>query len=129
MNDAGPVSDLAEMLARMSPVLDERAWAFAVLDEGARVSADSFAVVREEEGTSAILPASGNAPRFARITLTVHSDLEAVGLTAAVSSALAAEGIACNVIAGFHHDHLFVPWNRRMEALDVLEALSHDARR
>jgi len=129
VNDAGPVSDLAEMLAGMSPVLDERAWAFALLDEGARVSADSFAVVRENEGTSAILPASGNAPRFARITLTVHSDLEAVGLTAAVSSALAAEGIACNVIAGFHHDHLFVPWNRRMKALDVLDALSDDARR
>ncbi|NBC88435.1 MAG: ACT domain-containing protein [Alphaproteobacteria bacterium] len=117
------------MLAGMSPVLDERAWAFAVLDEGERASPDSFAVVREKDGTSAILPASGNAPGFARITLTVHSDLEAVGLTAAVSSALAAEGIACNVIAGFHHDHLFVPWNRRMEALDVLDALSHDARR
>jgi len=54
----------------------------------------------------------------------VHSALEGVGLTAAVTSALADMGIACNVVAGFHHDHLFVPWQRREEALDALRRLS-----
>jgi hypothetical protein len=45
-------------------------------------------------------------------------------LTAAVAGALAERGIACNVVAGFHHDHLFVPWGRRDEALVLLQRLS-----
>jgi len=47
-----------------------------------------------------------------------------VGLTAAVAGALAEAGIACNVVAGFHHDHLFVPWERREDALAILSDLS-----
>ncbi len=55
----------------------------------------------------------------------MHSDLAAVGLTAAFATALAAEGLSCNVIAGVHHDHLFVPWDRRVDAMAALERLSH----
>ena len=54
----------------------------------------------------------------------MHSSLEAVGLTAALSGALAARGIACNVLAGYVHDHLLVPWDRADEATECLEALS-----
>jgi len=108
------------MLAGMAPALDARRWGF-VLVEGAP-PADAFALIREEEGTTAIVPdESGD---FARITLLVHSALEGVGLTAAVASALAQRGIACNVVAGFHHDHLFVPWARREEALEALRDLA-----
>jgi hypothetical protein len=116
----GPVSDLAGMLAGMAPALDGRRWAFVMVEDAAR--AEAFALIREDEGTTAILPADGGD--FARITLTVHSALDAVGLTAAVAGALAGHGIACNVVAGFHHDHLFVPWRRREEALEVLQRLS-----
>jgi hypothetical protein len=117
---AGPVGDLAGMLAGMAPVLDPREWRF-VLVEGDQPAA-AFALIREEEGTTAIIAGEGGG--FARITLMVHSALEGVGLTAAVSGALAAAGIACNVVAGFHHDHLFVPWDRRLEALDILQRLA-----
>jgi hypothetical protein len=117
---AGPVGDLAGMLAGMAPVLDPREWRF-VLVEGDQPAA-AFALIREEEGTTAIIAGEGGG--FARITLMVHSALEGVGLTAAVSGALAAAGIACNVVAGFHHDHLFVPWDRRLEALDFLQRLA-----
>ena len=55
----------------------------------------------------------------------MHSDLAAVGLTAAVATALADDGIACNVIAGFHHDHLFVRDRRADRAVAALEALAH----
>jgi hypothetical protein len=119
---AVPVSDLAAMLAGMAPVLDERAW-FFVQVEGAK-PADAFALIREDEGTTAIVAGAGEGAVFARITLMVHSALEGVGLTAAVSGALAGAGIACNVVAGYHHDHLFVPWERRDEALAILQRLA-----
>jgi hypothetical protein len=115
-----PVSDLAGMLAGMAPVLDARRWAFALV-EGAP-PADAFALIHEDEGTTAIVPSEGG--ELARITLQVHSALDGVGLTAAVATALDEAGIACNVVAGFHHDHLFVPWERREDALAVLSDLS-----
>lgn len=116
----GPVGDLAGMLAGMAPLLDARRWAFVVVDGEA--PDEAFAVIREDEGTTAILP--DLAGDFARITLMVHSALDGVGLTAAVAGALAERGIACNVVAGFHHDHLFVPWARGQEAVRALAALS-----
>jgi hypothetical protein len=54
----------------------------------------------------------------------VHSSLEAVGLTAAVAAVLAAAGISANLVAAFHHDHVFVPADRAGEALDRLRRLS-----
>jgi hypothetical protein len=61
---------------------------------------------------------------MACLTLTVHSALDGVGLTAAVASALADEGIPCNMVAAFHHDHVFVPEERAEEALAILRALA-----
>jgi hypothetical protein len=106
----------------MAPQLDPRAWYFEVVH--GTPPADAFAVIREEEGVTAIIAGDRAGMPFARITLTVHSALEGVGLTAAVSGALAKAGIACNVVAGYHHDHLFVPWERRDEALGVLQRLA-----
>ena len=128
----GTVSDLKAMLTGMSPKLSARAWAFHAIADATFLPETAFALIREEEGMTCIIPAQAapaDAPQFAKITLQVHSDLEAVGLTAAVSTALATSGIACNVIAGAHHDHLFVQWDRREEALGLLEKLSTDARR
>ena len=58
------------------------------------------------------------------ITLRVRSRLDAVGLTAVVSSQLAKAGISCNVVAGYFHDHLFVPVERAAEALELLHQVS-----
>ena len=115
-----PVSDLNGMLAGMAPLLNPEPWRFLLVSGDA--PADAFALIREDEGVTAIVPAQDGD--FARITLQVHSALDGVGLTAAVAGALAAAGIACNVVAGFHHDHLFVPWERRAEALELLQRLS-----
>ncbi len=61
---------------------------------------------------------------LARITLNVHSALEAVGLTAAVATALTREGISANVVAAYYHDHIFVPEVDAERALEALRALS-----
>ena len=125
----GPVSALGDMLGSMAPKLDTRPYEFRFhSDSGADVPPGTFAVIQEEEGPTFVVATevAGSDCHFARITLTVHSDLEGVGLTAAVSTALAKAGIACNVIAAFHHDHLFVPWDRREEAMEILTMLSAD---
>jgi len=63
--------------------------------------------------------------RAAWLTIEVHSALEAVGLTAAMSAALGAENIPCNVLAGFYHDHILVPLERADDAITALESLTH----
>lgn len=59
------------------------------------------------------------------ITLTVHSSLEAVGLTAAFSNALSDNGISCNVVAAYYHDHIFVDIKDTKKAMDVLNEFSN----
>ena len=129
-----PVSDLEGMLAGMDPVLRDERYRYvphSAEDDFIHLLGTMFALVQEDEGATLVIRAreSDPAPHFARITLQVHSDLQGVGLTAAVSKTLGDAGIACNVIAGFYHDHIFVPWERREEALELLKQLSLDARR
>lgn len=122
----GRVRDTAAMIAGMAPELDPRRWVFVAVtpDRAPELLGAALGTFREAEGVSAIVPAdlAGDAPVFARIVLTVQSDLEGVGLTAAVATALADAGIACNVVAALHHDHLFVPVDRADEAMVVLQA-------
>lgn len=125
----GPVRSTRAMIAQMSPRLDERRWCFVAVtpDRAPELLGAAIGTFREEEGVNAIVPAvlaPEGAPAFVRIVLEVNSDLEGVGLTAAVSTALAEAGIACNMVAALHHDHAFVPADRAKEALDLLLALS-----
>ena len=122
-------TDLTRLLRDMRPALHAVPYGFAMGDP-ARVAAP-FAVIAEEEGVTLVAPVAALraagvavAAPMARITLTVHSSLAAVGLTAAIATALAARGISANVVAGFHHDHIFVPWDRRHDAMAALAALS-----
>lgn len=134
-------TDLDILVASMRPELDSTTYVWASVDGLASAGAliDAVATVREAEGLTLVLPidaAGRHGLEFefpsARITLAVHSSLEAVGLTAAFARALADAGISANVVAGFHHDHLFVPRDRAAEAMAALEALAAraaDARR
>ena len=128
---ATPLSDLAVLLASMRPELHAGIWAWCALPPGASADGvEAIATMREAEGTTVVVAeADADARgwpavfRSAWITLTVRSDLAAVGLTAAFARALADAGIACNVIAGVHHDHLFVPVDRAADAMAALQAL------
>ena len=125
------ISDLAVLLASMRPELHAGTWAWCALPPGTPTDAlDAVATLREAEATTVVVD-EGQALargwpiafRSAWITLAVHSDLAAVGLTAAFVRALADAGIACNVVAGVHHDHLFVPVDRAADAMAALRAL------
>lgn len=132
-----PVRDLATLLATLSPELHPGAWAWCALpDAAALVGIEPVATMREAEGLGVVVAEETAlargwpvAFRAAWITLRVHSDLAAVGLTAAVARTLADAGIACNVVAGVHHDHLFVPYDEAQAALAALRALQADASR
>ena len=127
-----PLSDLNQLLRSLQPELQEGVYVFVRLARGPREwSVEPLATFREKEGVSAILRAEDALylnlkPLFhaAWITLTVASDLAAVGLTAAVATALAGRGISCNVVAAAVHDHLFVPVERAQEAMAALKELS-----
>jgi len=127
-----PIRDLGHLLAALSPQRHPGTWAWCTLAVEAALDADAqpIATMREQEGLSVVVADEKAAERgwpvafrAAWITLRVHSDLHAIGLTAAVSEALARAGIACNVIAGTQHDHLFVPVDRAGDAMHVLAAL------
>jgi len=126
-----PVADLNQLLRTMEPVLNEGVWVYALLPAGTDPGALEPAVtVREPEGLTVVVPegtaqAHGLAILFraAWITLRVHSDLEAVGLTAAFAGELGRAGISCNVVAGACHDHLFVPADQAGAAVEALRAL------
>jgi hypothetical protein len=114
----------------MRPVLHPGTFVFCRLPARAAVPPETIGWFREAEGLSVIVPpaaatAGGLAVEFeaAWITLTAESSLSSVGLTAAVSALLAGAGIACNVVAACHHDHLFVPADRATEAMRLLEHL------
>ncbi len=126
-----PVSELAKLIGSMQPVLHPGVYAFAVLPADADPNGlVPLGIFREDEGITVILleetaQRAGLSILFrsAWITLTVYSDLQAVGLTAAVAAALAQADIPCNVVAGAFHDHLFVPVESGPAALAVLVAL------
>lgn len=129
-----PKSDLAELLRQLRPTLHDGVCVFATVDAGQHLDlADVVALVREPEGLSVVVEERTAARlglnavfRCAWITLSVHSDLHAVGLTAAVSAALGGAGISCNVVAGTNHDHLFVPVDHARAAMSVLQRLEDE---
>lgn len=119
--DLNGETDLARLLAKLAPVLDERPYDYVPIDGSAPPMPGWLAMVREAEGIAAIGPVDTGG--WARITLTVHSSLEAVGLTAAVATALMRAGISANMIAGIRHDHILVPWDKRFAAMNTIQML------
>lgn len=130
---ASAVTALGTLLATLSPRLIEGEWVYVSLPRDLPpADLAPLGFFCEDEGVTAIcrvetarLHAFPFTVTFRQITLDVHSSLEAVGLIAAVSAALARERIPCNVVSAFFHDHLFVPAADAMRALETLRRLSH----
>ena len=128
------ITDLDTLLASMHPVARKELFVFCTIPGHAYGSFAALAPIasfQETEGLTLILErqAADNAGLkydglFSMITLSVHSSLAAVGLTACVATELAQSGISANVVAAYFHDHVFVPAARADEALTVLSELA-----
>ena len=128
-------TNLSILLRQMQPRLNDGVYVFCSVPPGYDVSSEEvLAYFREKEGLSLILERSSAERRqlaytfeAAWITLSVHSALAAVGLTAAVAKALAQRDISCNVVAAYYHDHIFVPHLQAGKAMEVLGDLTKES--
>jgi uncharacterized protein len=126
-------TNLSILLRSMQPELNPGEFVFCNTPDLNKIQMnDVVSIFREREGFTVIVEKK-IADQFKLsysfvakwITLTVHSSLEAVGLTAAFASALANENISCNVVAGYYHDHIFLPAEKANEAMEVLKKLAN----
>ncbi|ELV8625418.1 ACT domain-containing protein [Vibrio cidicii] len=127
------ITDLDLLLKSMSPKLLDGEYVFCCVDGplADHLHLEPMATFLEQEGLTLVVPRDkaelGGLTfdgTFRLITLTVHSSLQAVGLTAAFASQLAKHGISANVVAGYYHDHIFVPQEKAHAALQALESLA-----
>lgn len=126
-------TDLSKMLATLQPHLRDEEYVFCTMGNGRygdHPELEPIASFMETEGLTLVIPKShadahGMAYEgvFRGITLSVHSSLAAVGLTAVVATQLAKHAISANVIAAYYHDHIFVPAPHADAALAALHAL------
>lgn len=125
-------TSLQTLINQMEPVLNQGEYVFVTVEDMTSIPTTVIiSLMKEQEGYTLIMSKS-NAEKLdlsfdyiaSWITLNIHSSLEAVGLTAAFSSALAAENISCNVIAGYYHDHIFVDCKDQDKALQALKGMS-----
>lgn len=125
-------TDLTKLLKTLKPKHNSGEYVFCVVDDLLKVkSSDVIMSFQEQEGFTIIIRREAAdkysltyTHLFSWITLTVHSSLTAVGLTAAFSKALAEKGISCNVVAAFYHDHIFVDQKDTEEAMTILTRLA-----
>jgi hypothetical protein len=128
-------TDLSVLLKNLNPVASSENYVFTTLPAD-KLSSTLVSVAKgmfqEREGTTLILPVIAAKQAnlqfegyYRCITCEVHSSLDAVGMTAAMSTALGNAGISANVVAAYYHDHIFVPAEKVDVALDVLTSLSN----
>ena len=124
--------NLAALLKNMKPHHNEGDYVFCTVEDLNVVDLKkNISIFKEEEGYTIILKKEladelhlGYSFTAACITLTIHSSLEAVGLTAAFATALSKENISCNVVAAFYHDHIFVDKKDITTSMEVLNRFS-----
>ncbi|PCK32148.1 ACT domain-containing protein [Pseudoalteromonas piscicida] len=127
------ICDLSQLLKNISPLLDNTPYVFCTVEKRLCecVTLEPIATFMEREGLTLVITKQIADERgleyscvMNKITLQVHSSLEAVGLTAAFSNALKDANISANVIAGFYHDHIFVPAEDADRALAAIQKLA-----
>ncbi len=124
--------DLSTLLKTMQPKHNPGEYVFCVVDDLKQIDLENIILFfKEQEGNTIVIKKEladslklNYSFTASWITLTVHSSLEAIGLTAAFSKALSEVGISCNVVAAFYHDHIFVDKKDVARAIETLNKLS-----
>lgn len=126
--------NLGKLVASMSPALMDGEYVFCTFQDGKYgdyLGLEPVVTIKESEGLTLVVPKNKADDKglsygsvFKGITLSVHSSLDAVGLTAAFSSKLSEHGISANVIAGYYHDHIFVQKDLADKAIEALNELA-----
>ena len=128
-------TNLTTLLRSMTARLDDATYGFVTLPCGPIPDGlHPCMTFQETEGTTLIarlsdITALGLPYEFPcrKITLTVHSALDAVGFLAVITTELAKCGMGVNPVSAFYHDHLFVPAGREHDALRALSDLAATA--
>lgn len=126
-------NDIRKLIGAIAPKLNQGEYVFTSVNNlDAIDQKDIVSSIQETEGTSVIISRSKADSLQLKydfiaswITLTVHSSLNDVGLTAVFSSKLAEHNISCNVVAGLYHDHIFVNKIDSTRAMEILNQLSN----
>ena len=126
------IKNLDELMKEMMPVLFDTEYVFCCVPEQLDIlRLNPLLTFREKEGTTIIIEkttADTNKIAYSGIwkliTLSVHSDLSAVGFLAKITSSLTKAGISVDVVSAFYHDHLFVPAEKAEKAMTILAKLS-----
>lgn len=126
-------SNLDRLLQNMSPQEQDGSFVFITSADGFsdQEQRDAVMVFKEAEGITLIIKdelaktLNKQTPLWAMITLTVHSDLNAVGFLATITRKLADAGISVNPVSAFYHDHLFVPREKQEQAMEILQSFNN----
>lgn len=126
-------TNLATLLKNMTPVLNEGDYVYCTASSVPQIDTNNIlGLFKEAEGFTVILKKEiadqlqlEYSYIAAWITLSIHSSLAATGLTAAFATALAQEGISCNVVAAYYHDHIFVAKEDADSAMNALKKISN----
>lgn len=128
------ITDLKQTLSSLKVVCDDVEYGFASLADDSAIDRDKVLATFQENGRLAVIAPKAyldsvgidSEGPYAKLTIDVHTSLELVGLTAVIASKLAEHGISANVVAAFYHDHVFVQYDLREKATNLLESLKDD---
>lgn len=125
------IEDLKKLLSSMKPELDKGEFVFCTFDNlisiETIINLNPLCTFREKEGLTLIITTDDALSHdihfdtvYKLISLTVHSSLNAVGLTAAIATKLASKDISANVVAAYYHDHIFVQKEKAGQAMEAI---------
>jgi hypothetical protein len=127
------IKDLPVLLNSIKPELDKRDFVFCSVSEEKlkKLILNPTLKFKEKEGMTLIITkedADKNELNYENIwsliSLTVHSDLNAVGFLATIATKLAENDISINAVSAYYHDYLFVPKDKSKKALELINEFS-----
>jgi uncharacterized protein len=142
MTDGSPgEKNLDKLLATMNPTLDPETYVFCTYASSMSPIPPNVVprmMFQESEGKTTLIltkdQAEAHAMEYAypcrRITLHVHSSLDAIGFLAHITTHLASnQKLSVNAVSAFYHDHLFIPQDRADDAMEGLQQIIEAAKK